>query len=201
MYMKYFKRLFDLIFSSLILIMVSPLLILIYLLIYFNLGKPCIFKQERPGYKGRVFTLYKFVTMKNLYDSQNNLLPDADRLTVFGKFLRKTSLDELPELLNVLKGEMSLIGPRPLLKEYLPYYSPEQARRHDVIPGITGLAQIHGRNSLSWEDKFKWDIYYVDNLSFFLDLKIIFRTLATVVKSQGIHAKDHATMPRFNENK
>lgn len=201
MYRNYFKRLFDFVIALAILIMLSPVLLILYISVLLLLGKPAIFKQNRPGYLGNIFTLYKFRTMKNSYDTSGNLLPDVDRLTAFGKFLRKTSLDELPEILNVLKGDMSLVGPRPLLVEYLPHYSPEQARRHHVRPGITGLAQVSGRNGLSWDEKFRLDILYVDHLSFRLDFKIILLTFLIVIRSQGVNAKNHATMPKFSDEK
>lgn len=200
-YARYLKRIFDLAVSLFLFILLLPLLILLFVLIFFIQGRPCLFTQERPGYQEKIFKLYKFATMKVQYDEKGNLLPDEDRLTALGKFLRKTSLDELPELVNVIKGEMSLIGPRPLLPEYLPHYSAEQHRRHQVKPGITGLAQIHGRNRLSWEEKFKWDIVYVDHVSFLLDLKIIFLTLFIVLDSKGISAEGHATMQKFSEKK
>lgn len=201
MYRKHLKRLFDLTTSLLLFFVLFPLYIILYILIYFKLGSPCIFKQKRPGYNNKVFTIYKFRTMLNTYDSNGRLLSDEKRLTSFGKLLRRMSLDELPELFNVIKGDMSMVGPRPLLIEYLPHYSKEQSRRHNVKPGITGLAQIRGRNALSWEDRFKLDIWYVDHISFCLDLKIILMTFAIVFKSKGITAKGHATMPRFNDKK
>jgi lipopolysaccharide/colanic/teichoic acid biosynthesis glycosyltransferase len=165
------------------------------------MGRPIFFKQIRPGLRGNPFLIYKFRTMLDLRDENGNLLPDEKRLTKIGKFLRNTSLDELPELWNVLKGDMSLVGPRPLLMEYLGRYTPEQARRHNVKPGITGWAQINGRNAISWDEKFKLDVWYVDNWNIFLDLKIIFITLIKVIKREGISAEGHATMPEFKGNK
>jgi len=166
-------------------------------IVYFRLGSPIIFRQTRPGLRGEPFQMFKFRTMKNSCDSNGKLLPDDVRLTNFGRFLRSTSLDELPELWNVLKGEMSLVGPRPLLMEYLPLYSPEQARRHEVKPGITGWAQVNGRNAISWEDKFQLDVWYVDHQSLLLDLKILFLTIKLVFQRHGISAAGEVTMPRF----
>ena len=165
-----------------------------------RIGRPIFFKQKRPGLKGEPFTFYKFRTMTNCEDGNGNLLPDKDRLTSFGKLLRKTSLDELPSLWNVLKGDMSLVGPRPLLMEYLPLYSIEQMRRHEVKPGITGWAQINGRNSISWEEKFKLDVWYVENQSIWLDFKIILLTIWKVLKREGISHGSEATMPKFKGN-
>jgi sugar transferase EpsL len=163
----------------------------------FKAGSPILFKQDRPGLDGKLFTIFKFRTMKDAYDTQGNLLPDEDRLTKFGGFMRRTSLDELPELFNVLKGEMSIVGPRPLLTIYLPLYSLEQGRRMEVKPGITGWAQVNGRNAITWEQKFEYDIWYVDHISFGLDIKIIWLTLIKVLKREGISAKDNVTMPGF----
>lgn len=191
------KRLFDVIASAVLLIVLSPLMLVIAALVWVNLGTPVIFKQVRPGLHGRPFTLYKFRTMTDARDENGRLLPDEQRLTKFGRFLRSTSLDELPELFNVLKGDMSLVGPRPLLMEYLPLYTPEQARRHEVRPGITGWAQVNGRNAISWEEKFKYDVWYVDNWSLWLDLKILFMTIVAVLRRNGISAEGHATMPVF----
>jgi sugar transferase EpsL len=167
------------------------------LLIRIMLGKPVFFIQQRPGLYGKPFKIIKFRTMSEKYDSSGNLLPDHERLTTLGRWLRKTSLDELPELFNVLKGDMSLVGPRPLLMEYLNRYTPEQARRHEVKPGITGWAQINGRNAISWEEKFKLDVWYVEHANIWLDLKILLLTLITVIKGQGVSADDHVTMPPF----
>ena len=191
------KRLFDLVVTVPALLLLAPVLALIALLVRLKLGAPVLFRQQRPGLHGKPFTLYKFRTMTNAHDAEDNLLPDAERLTSFGRFLRSSSLDELPELFNVLQGEMSLVGPRPLRMEYLPLYTPEQARRHDARPGITGWAQINGRNLLSWEEKFEMDVWYVDNHSFMLDLRILFMTVEQVLKRKGISAEAHATMPRF----
>lgn len=196
-YKKAGKRLFDLIISTTILVLFFPILIFLFMLIRIQLGKSCIFKQERPGLNGKIFTIYKFRTMKNMVDEKGELLADEERMTLFGSFLRRTSLDELPELINVIKGDMSLVGPRPLLIEYLPRYNSTQARRHDVKPGITGWAQINGRNALSWEQKFKFDVWYADNVSFLLDLKILFITMFAVFKQKGISAEQHVTMPKF----
>lgn len=197
MYKNYVKAVLDNMIALVILTLTSPLILIISIIVYCNLGKPIFFKQERPGLKGEVFKMYKFRTMQDFKDKEENYLSDEMRLTKFGKFLRKTSLDELPELANVLKGEMSLVGPRPLLVEYLDKYTPEQARRHEVRPGITGWAQVNGRNSISWEEKFKLDVWYVDNISFLLDIKILFRTIATVFKRNGISQTNHVTTERF----
>ena len=176
-------------------------MILIAWMVYFRLGSPIIFRQTRPGLRGEPFQMFKFRTMKNSCDSKGKLLPDDARLTNFGRFLRSTSLDELPELWNVLKGEMSLVGPRPLLMDYLPLYSPEQARRHEVKPGITGWAQVNGRNAISWEEKFELDVWYVDHQSFWLDLKILFLTVKNVIARHGISADGEATVEYFKGNK
>ncbi len=191
------KRLIDIIGSSIGLVLASPVMMIISLIIYFTMGRPIFFKQIRPGLKGKPFVIYKFRTMLDLKDEDGNLLPDEKRLTTIGKFLRSTTLDELPEFWNVLKGDMSLVGPRPLLMEYLDRYTPEQARRHEVKPGMTGWAQINGRNAISWEEKFKLDVWYVDNWSILLDLKIIFLTILKVLKREGVSAEGHATMPEF----
>jgi sugar transferase EpsL len=193
----YPKRLFDSLVSGLALLVLSPLLALLAVLVRVKLGTPVFFRQQRPGLRGKSFTLIKFRTMIDQRDAHGNLLPDAERLTKFGKFLRAGSLDELPELWNVLKGEMSLVGPRPLLMHYLPLYTPEQARRHEVRPGITGWAQVNGRNALSWEDKFALDVWYVDNHTLWLDLKIIFLTLLRIVKREDINQHGQATMTPF----
>ncbi|GGJ24906.1 sugar transferase [Deinococcus roseus] len=191
------KRLFDIVVSLLALVVLLFPMLLIAFLIQRNMGSPVIFSQVRPGLKGRPFRMVKFRTMKNARDAKGNDLPDAQRLTPLGSFLRKTSLDELPELWNVLKGEMSLVGPRPLLMEYLPLYSPEQARRHEVRPGVTGWAQVNGRNAISWEEKFRLDVWYVDHCSLALDLKILVMTVQKVFKREGISAAGEATMSRF----
>lgn len=179
------------------LLLCAPILAVIALLVRLKLGSTVLFRQQRPGLHGKPFTLYKFRTMTNARDANGNLLPDADRLTNFGRFLRRTSLDELPELINVLKGDMSLVGPRPLLMHYLDRYTPEQARRHEVQPGITGWAQINGRNAVSWEEKFRLDVWYVDHVSFWLDLKILFLTAWKVLRKEGISQAGYATMPEF----
>jgi len=186
-----------LISSFLALIILSPILLIVSVSIIINIGRPIIFKQKRPGLKGEPFIFYKFRTMTNSKGESGNLLPDRDRLTSFGAFLRKTSLDELPSLWNVLKGDMSLVGPRPLLMEYLPLYSDEQMRRHEVKPGITGWAQINGRNAISWEEKFKLDIWYVENQSLWLDVKIILITIWKVLKREGISQNNHVSMEKF----
>jgi sugar transferase EpsL len=191
------KRILDLFLAGLGLLLLSPVLLILAVLVRLAHGSPVLFRQQRPGYRGRPFQLYKFRTMSDARDAQGQLLPDAERLTSLGRMLRATSLDELPELLNVLRGEMSLVGPRPLLMQYLERYSPEQARRHDVLPGITGWAQINGRNALTWEDKFRLDVWYVDHWSFWLDLKIIAITLFKVVRREGISQPGHATAEEF----
>ena len=194
------KRSFDILIAVLGLILTSPILLVTAILVTFFHGTPVLFRQQRPGHKGRLFNIYKFRTMSNARDKAGNLLPDAERLTPLGRFLRSSSLDELPELFNILQGEMSLVGPRPLLTQYLPRYSPEQARRHDVMPGITGWAQINGRNALTWEEKFKLDVWYVDNWSFGLDIKILFLTVWKVFKREGISQPGHATAEEFMGN-
>ena len=195
--MKILKRLFDVTSSLAFLILLSPLLAGIAALARLLLGSPVFVRQLRPGLHGRPFTLLKFRTMTEARDPAGNLLPDEQRLTRLGRFLRRTSLDELPELINVLKGEMSLVGPRPLLMQYLDRYTPEQARRHEVKPGITGWAQINGRNALTWEEKFKLDVWYVDHRSFWLDAKILLLTLWKVLQREGINQPGHATMEEF----
>lgn len=192
------KRIFDILAASTILLAILPLLFVIGLLVRIFIGSPILFRQSRPGMDEKIFKLYKFRTMRNLKDKKGNLLSDEKRLTRFGRLLRSLSLDELPELINVLKGEMSLVGPRPLLIEYLPHYTSEQRVRHHVKPGITGWAQINGRNSLSWQQKFELDIWYVKHACLALDIKIIFLTFMKVIKREGISAKHHATMPRFD---
>jgi len=194
------KRLFDIIFSLLFLLIFSSILIIIALSIKLIDGSPLIFKQKRPGLNGRTFLFYKFRTMQNLTDGVGCMLPDEDRLTAFGKFLRKFSLDELPSLWNVLKGDMSIVGPRPLLLEYLDRYTPEQDHRHKVKPGITGWTQVNGRNAISWEEKFKLDVWYVDNQSFMLDIKILFITVWKVLKAEGINQEGYATIEEFKGN-
>ena len=191
------KRCFDFIVALLALILVSIFLLITAIVVRFKLGSPVIFKQKRPGLHGKPFYVYKFRTMTEERDEKGELLPDHVRLTNVGKFIRKLSLDELPQLFNVLKGDISLVGPRPLLMEYLPLYTRQQARRHDVKPGITGWAQVNGRNAISWEDKFKLDVWYVDNCSFWLDIKILFLTVLKVFKSEGINQDGQATMTKF----
>jgi len=191
------KRVFDVVVSATALVVLAPVMGLIALAVWRTMGRPVLFRQARPGLHGKPFVMYKFRTMRDLRDAEGNLLPDEARLTPFGRWLRATSLDELPELVNVLRGEMSLVGPRPLLMEYLERYTPEQARRHEVKPGITGWAQIHGRNNLSWDERFKLDVWYVDNWSLWLDVKILWRTLWMVLRREGISAQGHATMPEF----
>ncbi|MFK3818839.1 sugar transferase [Pseudomonas sp. NPDC089407] len=191
------KRLFDVLAASIGLFLLSPVIAIVALMIHRRLGSPVLFRQVRPGMHGKPFEMVKFRTMRDAVDARGNVLPDAERMTPFGSFLRASSLDELPELWNVIKGDMSLVGPRPLLMEYLPLYNAEQARRHEVRPGVTGWAQINGRNALSWEDKFKLDTWYVDKRTFWLDLKIIFLTVRKVVVRDGISAQGEATMARF----
>jgi lipopolysaccharide/colanic/teichoic acid biosynthesis glycosyltransferase len=191
------KRFFDFIFSCFALFLLGLPLLFLTWYVRRKLGSPAFFRQTRPGLKGRPFNMVKFRTMTNELSTHGELLPDADRLTSFGRFLRASSLDELPELWNVLKGDMSLVGPRPLLIEYLPLYSAEEARRHEVRPGITGWAQVNGRNALNWQEKFKLDVWYVDNQSMKLDLRILWMTLRKVVVREGISAAGEATMPRF----
>ncbi len=194
------KRIFDIIVALIGLIILSPLMLLITLIILIFSGTPVLFRQVRPGYKGRLFTIYKFCTMHHTSDAQGSLLPDDQRLTRLGRFLRSNSLDELPELINVLKGEMSWVGPRPLLVAYLDLYNAEQARRHDVLPGITGWAQVNGRNAITWEEKFALDVWYVDNWSFWLDIKILFMTIRKVIKHEGISQPGQATAEPFRGN-
>ena len=191
------KRLFDLALVIPTLIVLSPVLCVLALLVRTKLGSPVLFCQERPGLHGKPFVIYKFRTMTNARDEDGNLLPDEKRLTPFGRLLRKYSLDELPEFFNVFKGDMSLVGPRPLLMQYLDRYTPEQARRHEVKPGITGWAQVNGRNALSWEEKFKLDVWYVDNWSLRLDLKILLMTMAKVLRREGINQPGHVTTEEF----
>jgi len=201
MYRHFIKRIVDILISITVLIVVSPILLITMIFLFIaNQGK-IFFIQQRPGYKGNPFYIIKFKTMNDKKDKNGDLLPDHIRLTQFGKFVRKTSIDELPQLINVLKGDLSLVGPRPLLMEYLPLYNNEQARRHEVRPGITGWAQVNGRNGISWEKKFELDVFYVDHLSLFLDIKIIFLTLIKVFKSEGISSASYATMEKFSGTK
>lgn len=199
MYRRHIKRLLDFFISLLAIIALSPLFVVVTVWLHFaNKGAGAFFLQERPGLNSRIFKVIKFKTMTDEKDKSGNLLPDENRLTKVGKFVRSTSIDELPQLFNVLKGDMSLIGPRPLLVKYLPLYSEKQKRRHNVRPGITGWAQCHGRNAISWTQKFEYDIWYVDNLSFATDMKVIWRTIKTVIKRSGISHKGSATMEAFN---
>ena len=199
-YCKFIKRIIDFLVAALSIIILSPVLIVLAILVRIKLGGPVIFRQERPGLNGKVFKLYKFRTMTDAKDESGNLLDDEYRLTGFGKKLRATSLDELPELYNILKGDMSIVGPRPLLVKYLPLYSDEQRRRHDVRPGLTGLAQVSGRNAITWTEKFSKDIEYVDNISLGLDISIFFRTIYCVLKKEGINSDSAATMEDFTGN-
>ncbi len=192
------KRGFDFVISLAGLIIASPILLIVAILVRFNLGAPILFRQSRVGLDGEIFEMVKFRTMKDAQDAKGNLLPDEERLTKFGQFLRKSSLDELPELFNVLKGDMSLVGPRPLLVEYLLLYSKEQMRRHEVRPGITGYAQVNGRNNISWAKKFELDVYYVENYSLGLDLKILAQTVGKVLKQSDISQEGHVTVEKFN---
>jgi sugar transferase EpsL len=195
--MHFSKRLFDLVTTTIGLIIILPLMLVLSLLVWIFLGTPILFRQPRPGYKGQPFITYKFRTMTNHTGPDGKLLPDAERLPPFGRFLRSTSLDDLPQVFNVLRGEMSLVGPRPLLMQYLERYSPEQRRRHDVLPGITGWAQINGRNALDWDEKFRLDVWYVDHWSFWLDLKILFLTPWKVFTREGISQPGHVTVEEF----
>lgn len=200
LYCKLIKRFMDFLIAALSIIIFSPLLIILAILVRVKLGGPVIFKQERPGLNGKVFKLYKFRTMTDAKDENGNLLDDEYRLTSFGKKLRSTSLDELLELYNILKGDMSIVGPRPLLVKYLPLYNDEQKRRHDVRPGLTGLAQVSGRNAITWTEKFNKDIEYVDNVSLGLDISIFFKTIYCVLKKEGINSDSAATMEDFTGN-
>ncbi len=196
-YRGFGKRALDIVLSALALIILSPVALIVAIAIRLTMGPPVIFSQVRPGLHGKPFVMYKFRTMLDLRDEEGNLLPDEVRLTKLGRFLRCSSLDEIPEFWNVLKGDMSLVGPRPLLMEYLPLYTKEQARRHEVKPGMTGWAQVNGRNAISWEEKFKLDVWYVDNVSFWIDIKILSLTFWKVLKREGISAPDHVTAPKF----
>lgn len=191
------KRIMDILLSAIGLIILSPVFLVILIMVYIKLGSPIFFIQERPGKDGKIFRMIKFRTMLNSTDKDGNLLPNEKRHTKFGRVLRSTSIDELPELLNVLKGDMSLVGPRPLLVEYLSLYNEEQARRHEVRPGITGLAQVNGRNAISWEEKFNYDVWYVDNFSLILDIKILFKTVIKVFKKEDINQNEKVTMTKF----
>ena len=201
MYKHFFKRLFDFLISLIALICISPLLLVVTIWLHFaNKGAGAFFFQERPGKDAKIFKVIKFKTMTDEKDENGKLLPDAQRLTKVGKFIRSTSIDELPQLINVLKGDMALIGPRPLLVQYLPLYSPEQARRHDVRPGISGWAQCHGRNAISWSEKFKLDVWYVDHCTLWTDIQVIFITIKNVLMRKDINSAAAATMPPFNGN-
>ena len=199
--MPFSKRLFDLTFALIALVILSPIILVTAILVRIFIGTPILFKQQRPGYKGHPFFIYKFRSMANRFARDGSLLSDAERLTHFGRLLRSLSLDELPELLNIVRGEMSFVGPRPLLIEYLPLYSPEQARRHDVVPGLTGWAQVNGRNAVDWPTRFNMDVWYVDNWSFWLDLRIIFLTLWKVITRDGINQKGQSTVEHFKGEK
>ena len=191
------KRIFDFFVGLMAMVLLAPVFVMIAWKIRRKLGSPVLYKQVRPGFHGQPFKMIKFRTMRDTVDEQGRPLPDSERMTPFGNFLRSASLDELPELWNVLKGEMSLVGPRPLLMEYLPLYTPEQARRHEVRPGITGWAQVNGRNAITWDEKFRLDVWYVDNASLWLDMKILYLTLKKVYSREGINARNEVTMPKF----
>ena len=194
---RFFKRLLDILLSASALLILSPLYVIVYFKVKQNLGSPVIFSQERPGLGGKIFKMFKFRSMKNAVDDNGHPLPDEQRMTAFSHKLRNSSADELPGLWNVLKGDMSLVGPRPLLVEYLPLYNERQAKRHDVKPGITGWAQVNGRNTLSWEEKFEYDVWYVEHMSLWLDIKILFLTVRKVFIKEGISAQGEVTMPKF----
>lgn len=197
MYANFFKRIIDFILSACAILLLGLPLLVVAFLIRIKLGSPVLFKQRRPGKDGKIFEIYKFRTMTDERDKEGNLLPDNERLTDFGKLIRSTSIDELPEIINIFKGDMSIIGPRPLLEEYLPLYNEEQSHRHDVRPGLTGWAQINGRNTISWEDKFRYDVEYVKNISLMFDLKIFFMTIKKVFVREGINASAEVTMEKF----
>jgi Sugar transferases involved in lipopolysaccharide synthesis len=201
MYKCFLKRIMDFLLSLIALVILLPGLLIFAILIYIKLGSPVFFKQQRPGKNGEIFEILKFRTMTSEKDKDGNLLSDEIRLTKFGKFLRSTSIDELPELINILKGDMSIVGPRPLLVQYLPYYNEEQRHRHDVRPGLTGLAQVNGRNVLSWEEKFKFDVEYVRDITFLGDCKIIWKTAMKVIQRENISSKTSVTMEEFRGNK
>lgn len=198
MYRNFFKRLLDILISLTGMIVLSPVLLIVWVLVRVKLGKPAFFTQQRPGKNGKIFKLYKFRSMTDERDENGELLPDEVRLTGFGRFLRSTSLDEIPELFNILKGDMSLIGPRPLLVKYLPYYSEEESHRHDIRPGLTGLAQVNGRNAIGWEERFRYDVEYVNNLSFGLDCKILLMTVGKVLNRSGVLSGEEQTTIDFD---
>lgn len=200
MYKRFVKRCMDFILSLIAIIVLSPVLLVVAILVRCKLGSPIIFKQQRPGLHEKIFCMYKFRTMTDAKDADGKLLPDEVRLTKFGKALRSTSLDELPELFNILKGDMAIVGPRPLLVQYLPRYNERQHHRHDVRPGFTGLAQVNGRNSISWQEKFEWDVKYVEQVSFLMDVKIIMKTVGVVLKRDGISSDTSVTMEEFRGN-
>lgn len=200
MYKRFVKRCMDFILSLIAIIVLSPVLLVVAILVRCKLGSPIIFKQQRPGLHEKIFCMYKFRTMTDAKDADGKLLPDEVRLTKFGKALRSTSLDELPELFNILKGDMAIVGPRPLLVQYLPRYNERQHHRHDVRPGFTGLAQVNGRNSISWQEKFEWDVKYVEQVSFLMDVKIIVKTVGVVLKRDGISSDTSVTMEEFRGN-
>ena len=201
MYRLYIKPLFDRVVALGLLILFSPLMLIVAGVVYWKMGSPILFRQRRPGQQGKIFEILKFRTMTQEVDSNGVLLPDEQRLPSVGKVIRSTSLDELPQLINVLKGDMSFVGPRPLLVEYLDLYTPEQRRRHEVKPGITGWAQVNGRNAISWEERFQYDVWYVDNLSFWLDMKILWLTVLKVFKRAGVSSDTHVTMEKFTGSK
>jgi len=201
MYNMFFKSLIDLVISSIVFIILLPVFLITMLLLFIFNSRSVFFLQPRPGKNGKIFKIVKFKTMTDEKDAFGNLLPDAERLTLIGRLIRRTSVDEIPQLLNVIKGDMSLVGPRPLLIEYLPLYSKAQNRRHEAKPGITGWAQVNGRNAISWEQKFNYDVWYVDHINFALDMKILYKTVAKVFKSEGISADGHVTMEKFKGSK
>jgi lipopolysaccharide/colanic/teichoic acid biosynthesis glycosyltransferase len=200
LYIKVGKRIFDIFLALFLFIFMSPIFVIVGFLIFIFMGRPIIFKQERPGLNNKLFTIFKFRTMNNSSDENGVLAQDSERITYLGKVLRSWSIDELPEICNILTGKMSFVGPRPLLVEYLDIYSAQQSRRHEVKPGLTGWAQVNGRNNISWEDKFNLDIWYVDNVSFMLDLKILLKTITYIIKKEGVTSKNHVTSPKFKSS-
>ena len=200
LYSKVGKRIFDMFLALFLFIFMSSIFVIVGFLIFIFMGRPIIFKQERPGLNGKLFTIFKFRTMNNSSDENGVLAQDSERITYLGKVLRSSSIDELPEIWNILTGKMSFVGPRPLLVEYLDIYSAQQSRRHEVKPGLTGWAQVNGRNNISWEDKFNLDIWYVDNVSFMLDLKILLKTITYIIKKEGVTSKNHVTSPKFKSS-